>query len=146
MMYYAEFMPERLKNAGILEAIDWVMLELNLPEHVHVAIEFKRMALYSQASVMDQDYDPEEDDGWWFDIEISSRLKKDDVIRAIFHEMIHIKQMSTGRLQYINGQPYWLGKKMVGLDYNNRPWEIEAFDKENELLHKYTMYKQSKMV
>lgn len=137
MMYLTEFMPKRLQKAGIFEAIDWIMMELDLPENTHISIQFNsKLVIQDHASVIDLD-DDEEDGVQWYEIEINSKLPADLIIRSIFHEMIHIKQLSTGRLRYIKGVPHWLGKPHLDTPYNRQPWEIEAYDKEEIYLHRY---------
>lgn len=137
MMYCVEFMPKKLKQTDIFKAIDWVMLELELPDHIDISIEFKHLSNGEHAAVINEDYDSDEDDAWVFNIEVSKHLEKEDVVRSIFHEMIHIKQMSQGRFKCVNGCYYWLGKKVPELNYMDRPWEVEAFEYEEKLLDKY---------
>jgi hypothetical protein len=51
-------------------------------------------------------------------------------IKSLSHELIHLQQYSSGRLIVIgNGVVIWEGKEINVLDipYNDRPWEIEAF-------------------
>jgi hypothetical protein len=54
----------------------------------------------------------------------------DDVID---HEMVHIKQMKDGRLDYDDDNVYWEGKKYSRASMKegskNLPWEQEAYNK-----------------
>ena len=54
----------------------------------------------------------------------------DDVID---HEMVHIKQMKDGRLDYDDDNVYWEGKKYSRASMKegskNLPWEQEAYTK-----------------
>ena len=54
----------------------------------------------------------------------------DDVID---HEMVHIKQMKDGRLDYDDDNVYWEGKKYSRASMKegakNLPWEKEAYTK-----------------
>jgi hypothetical protein len=54
----------------------------------------------------------------------------DDVIN---HEMVHIKQMKDGRLDYDDDNVYWEGKKYSRASMKegakNLPWEKEAYTK-----------------
>lgn len=54
----------------------------------------------------------------------------DDVID---HEMVHIKQMKDGRLDYDDDNVYWEGKKYSRASMKegakNLPWEKEAYNK-----------------
>jgi hypothetical protein len=56
-------------------------------------------------------------------------------IEIISHEIIHISQYNTGQLSYENGELYWDGEfyDLENLDYDNRPWERDAFIRETDL-------------
>ena len=62
--------------------------------------------------------------------DIKDPKQKQDVID---HEMIHIKQIKDGRLDYDDDNVYWEGKKYSRSQMNegakNLPWEKEAYDK-----------------
>lgn len=63
---------------------------------------------------------------------------------VIFHEMVHLKQMVSGRLALSPKHDYaiWEGKRYDNsVRYFDRPWEKEAFIKQNELLK---LYRKSK--
>jgi predicted metallopeptidase len=56
--------------------------------------------------------------------------------KIISHELIHLEQYDSNRLRVIgNGVVIWEGKEMNVLDipYNDRPWEREAFKRQDEL-------------
>lgn len=57
-------------------------------------------------------------------INISSNVNEDRQIRALAHELTHLQQIVSGRLDYNNRK--WLGKSYVGVDYKIQPWESEA--------------------
>ncbi len=61
-----------------------------------------------------------------------------EAIDIISHEIIHISQYNTGQLSYENGVLYWEGKfyDLENLDYDNRPWERDAFSRESVLASK----------
>lgn len=139
MIYYTEFMPKRLQDAGVFKAIDWVMVRMDFPENVHVVLEWKRLSGYVHGTVLDQDYEPGDTERW-FEIELHNQLGKNNTLRAIFHEMAHIKQYCDGRLRYENGEPLWLGKPMPGLLYDQRPWELDAFEREEQLFQEYKVF------
>jgi len=137
MMYYAEFMPKRLREKGVFEAIDWVMVELDLPENLHVSIEWKTFDDGTHGEVWEEGYF-EEDDEIWFTIHLHRSLGKDNTIRAVFHEMVHIKQYTSGRLRHTPKTSYWVGKEIPPTTpYSQKPWEIEAYEQEVLLLKKF---------
>ena len=67
-------------------------------------------------------------------ITLNNKIKNpkqiDDVID---HEMVHIKQMKDGRLDYDDDNVYWEGKKYSRASMKegnkNLPWEKEAYNK-----------------
>lgn len=69
---------------------------------------------------------------------LDSSLKDEMLVQTIAHEMIHVKQIATGRLTCFvkDGEieNVWRGQKIV-TDYHLRPWEVEAFRRERELAY-----------
>ena len=56
--------------------------------------------------------------------------------KIISHELIHLEQYDSGRLRVIgSGVVIWEGKEIIVLDipYNERPWEKEAFRRQDDL-------------
>jgi hypothetical protein len=74
-----------------------------------------------------------------FEIEINPLIGSHDILETLAHEMVHIKQMATGKLQHktIRGKEvaFWNGKK-VKADYLDRPWEQQAWSQEVLLSNK----------
>jgi len=68
----------------------------------------------------------------------ANEMDRVDAIRVISHELIHINQYNTGQLIYEDGEITWNSEKydLSTLDYDYRPWEKEAFDKEEDLSNK----------
>lgn len=60
-----------------------------------------------------------------FIIELNRHLNNEDKLKTLAHEMVHVKQYSLG---YLNeSMTRWRGKKVSRhLEYENKPWEIEA--------------------
>jgi hypothetical protein len=61
------------------------------------------------------------------------KMTRDESVLVMSHEFLHIKQYDSQRLKLIKaGRVIWLGDTIdvVTMDYNSRPWEIEAFKKE----------------
>jgi hypothetical protein len=61
-----------------------------------------------------------------------------DIGITLAHELVHVKQMAKGTLKDgPNGSNYWAGKKYSkNTKYLDRPWEIEAFSKQELLLRR----------
>jgi hypothetical protein len=57
---------------------------------------------------------------------------------TLAHEMVHVKQMAKGILKSTkNGAHLWAGKRYhKNTEYLDRPWEIEAFSKQELILRR----------
>ena len=62
-----------------------------------------------------------------FEILIDPRLEGDDLITAVCHEMVHVKQYARGEIT----------AEAELLPYFDRPFEKEAYDMQEKLLAKY---------
>lgn len=63
-------------------------------------------------------------------IQLERSLKPIAMIRCLAHEMIHVNQWMTGKMEDINHrQKVRWGSKVYasGLAYSKHPWEIEAY-------------------
>ena len=57
-------------------------------------------------------------------------------LRALAHEMIHLDQLVRGdlKMDLKTGKAWWNGEEYDNsVAYNDRPWEKEAFNKQNEI-------------
>ena len=72
-----------------------------------------------------------------------------NILETIAHELVHLKQYATGQLskriwKSDNRVHYRWEKKDIGvqsdIEYKNRPYEIEAFEKQFPLVDKWTNY------
>lgn len=61
--------------------------------------------------------------------------KRFDAIQIIAHEIIHINQYNTKQLIFDGEMITWEGQPfgLNDLEYNDRPWEKDAFDKQGDL-------------
>lgn len=62
------------------------------------------------------------------EIALDSRLRPADIILTLTHEMIHVKQMATGKLSYRGTTPMWNGRDASHYSYANSPWEQQAYN------------------
>lgn len=62
-------------------------------------------------------------------------LDREEAIKVISHEIIHIEQYHSGRLDYYDNKIFWQNGEyeLDRMEYDDRPWEIEAFMREGEL-------------
>lgn len=67
-------------------------------------------------------------------------MDKEEAITVISHEIIHIQQYLNQDLIYEEDQLIWKGEEidLNSKEYERRPWEIEAFDREGDLASRVT--------
>jgi hypothetical protein len=70
---------------------------------------------------------------------VDSQLKLPQMLMTLAHEMVHAKQYIRGHYKAAmsrNGKHkrFWLGKQ-YSVAYHKRPWELEAFRREGELVN-----------
>lgn len=125
MIYYTTNPPKKLKTALFHGAVSFGIHYLDID--IDLNIEFQRLPQYQFGFC---DYDSDE-----VVLVISRRLSNKDIISALFHELVHIKQYCDGRLE--NGSPQkWNGVEHDG-DYENLPWELEAFELEEQMMKSF---------
>lgn len=82
-----------------------------------------------------------------FVIEVDSRLKGDDFITAITHEMVHVKQYARGETKDVNEfTKSWKGDEYIAMystvdEYMALPWEKEAYELQESLCSAYKLLK-----
>lgn len=122
MIYEIINPPKRLDTALFDRAVSFAVDYLNID--LDLVVEFQTLPK-GQCGVCD--YDDDETS-----VIISKRMGRDDIIRTLFHEMVHVKQYADGRLE--SGSPQrWLGST-YDCDYSELPWEIEAFELEEKMM------------
>lgn len=69
---------------------------------------------------------------------IKPKRKLKDIALTLAHEMVHVKQMAKGTLKTAtNGCQVWAGKQYSqDTAYLSRPWEIEAFSRQELILRR----------
>ena len=114
-----------LNELGVLHLKEWSRLDVELADDMWP---------------LDAEVDISED-GW--DIFISDKLCKSEIIRALAHECVHIKQYVKGELVEKETEFFWKGELYLydQENYEQMPWEEEAYRLENELVEKYERYK-----
>ena len=121
-MYYYVQGGNNKERQTISEALCFAKNYL-LPRHKNIEVDVKvTKKLYADADVI------EGDDDRHFVLRVRKGMKKEDLLTAIFHEFVHIKQAIRKEfpLFEINDIPYF-----------ERPWEIEAYDLQEKMLDKF---------
>ena len=77
-----------------------------------------------------------------FELDIKKGLPLKDILQTIAHEAVHIKQFAKGELKegYVpSTSSLWKGKLVneLKIDYEDYPWEKEAYETEGELFHSF---------
>lgn len=69
----------------------------------------------------------------WMDL-----LSRSESIDVLSHELIHLNQYKTKQLVVVGDKVVWQGDTLniSDIPYNERPWEIDAFNKGKELSNK----------
>lgn len=117
------------RNKKVMHAaMSYVINHLDIPDHVYVDIYFKSCS--SMGGCIDM-----EDDGeyHYFEMEINNKQSLEEMVTTLFHEMKHVEQIITGRLD----QTIWEGVSHKDTPYEDRPWEIEAYEFESRAILQY---------
>jgi hypothetical protein len=66
----------------------------------------------------------------------TGKMSKNEAIEVLSHEVIHMLQYRSGNLSYTNGNVTWMGEvlDLNSKEYEQRPWEVEAFQKQSQLI------------
>lgn len=130
----------RCKNKDVVQSLVInVLRELKVDDH-EALLEIRFVGMCDASSAAKEDTF-----GWSMadqeeaEIEIAKSFKGKKVsflmqMRTLVHELIHIKQFLT--LELCEQGIRWYGEDYDWADYDNQPWEIEAFGREDELFLK----------
>lgn len=122
MIYEIVNKPKKIETALLDRAVSFACDYLNID--ADFILQFESLKNYQCGFC---DYDEDE-----IVVTIAKRLALKDVVRTIFHELVHVKQYADGRLE--TGSPQiWMGEAIQG-DYETLPWEIEAFKLETKMM------------
>ena len=116
-MLYTIFNSSKTERVIIDEAMSFVVKFLTLPDNVDVQISVARE--YDTSGVIFCDFDGD----FIFEMEIVKGLPVDELALTIYHEMKHVEQVTTGRLDDLTFERVDHCDK----SYMERPWEVEAY-------------------
>lgn len=125
MIYEVSNHPKRLNAEVFDSAVSFACGYLGIEEEF--TIEFDTLDKHQCGYC---DYDDEE-----IVVTIARRLSQAEIIRTLFHELVHVKQYIDGRLENCVPQR-WMGIEMDE-EYEQRPWEIEAFALEEKMMDQF---------
>ena len=131
MIYEVENIPKKvpldLLDRAMAFASDFLELDVDLLVSFQ-SLKKHQCGFCDYSNDCDYDYDQDE-----VVITIAKRLSVHEIIVTLFHEMVHVKQYSEGRLEQIG---VWLGQK-YDCDYADLPWEIEAHETEQIMMEQF---------
>ena len=124
------------KQRNLIEDITWWFCDKYFSRFKYFNIEFDLTKIKGDVQ------------GWCMEvgkncshIEIDKRLKDDDFITCVLHELVHVKQQFKGHLKEYPAnsgiEKMWKGEIYLGIDYMNLPWEKEAYEQQEILLKEY---------
>ena len=109
------------KQRALIEDIAWWFCDKYFSKFKYYNIEFDLTKIEGKVQ------------GWC--MEIDKRLKGDDFITCVLHELVHVKQQFKGELKEMKGiEKMWKGEVHICIDYMNLPWEKEAYAMQETLL------------
>ena len=128
---FIEFRNTNKKRQRTIEDALWFAKSYLLPRHKidEIHIEPLKFDQYGLSNLNGDVYDL--DDRSYY-IRINRQLSVDDLIKTIFHEFVHIKQHIK---KEFGGDIFSISNEKVA--YEDRPYEIEAFRLEQEMLEEY---------
>lgn len=76
-----------------------------------------------------------------FEIFIDRSMSAKDFIKVVIHEMIHVKQYLlrelVDRKNKDSYKTYWKGVDHTSTEYENQPWELEAYELQEKMYPKF---------
>ena len=123
---YIEFRNTKKKRQRTIEDALWFAKSYLLPRHKIDEIDIESW------KNLPHDGDCYDVDDRSFIIRVNKDLSKKDLLATIFHEFVHIKQHIK---KEFGGDIFAISNEEVA--YEDRPYEIEAFELEKKLLEEY---------
>jgi len=120
----------------VSDAFDFAMREL-MPRKKNLDVEISLRKFDEDA------------DGWHLliekgehEVDLKKDLSTDDLVTALFHEMVHVRQYERGQLKDNGIVKSWEGEEYIYVfstvdEYMQFPWEEEAYRLQEELWNKW---------
>ena len=122
-MLYSVIGGTKKERAAVTEAL-WFAKKYWLPNHRKLAVDVEiTKHLDVDADCLEGDDDRE------YEIRVKRGLDYEDLITAIFHEFVHVKQ------DVLKEFPMFTPSE---IPYMDRPWEIEAYAEQEKMWKKFT--------
>lgn len=115
--------------------VSW-FIQKYLPRHkLEIEVSHRGMmreGFYGLCTVQDCDYRPRS-----FLIELHNKMNREFYIQTLLHELVHVRQHVRGELKDRGSKRLWKGVDHSATDYDDQPWEVEAYDLEVKLCKEY---------
>jgi hypothetical protein len=120
---------------------EYLLQSTRVFNNIHLTIEFEKFDRgsdeYGCCDYVEENCSPK-----FFHITLEKRLNKKELLLALAHEMVHVKQYAKGEMKDMRRPAHivkWLGEKyeINEIDYWEQPWEIEAYGREKGLYFKF---------
>lgn len=118
----------------------WFVKDELIPRHRKVSLTIHFIKNLKDKEGIHGDVLDEEDREYY--IRVDSSQARKEIISTILHEMVHVCQYVTGRMKQPCGNTIiYEGESYAwDMEYNDKPWEIEAHTFEKDLYAKFYKY------
>lgn len=121
-MLYSVIGGTKKEREAVTEAL-WFAKKYWLPKHRKLAVDVEiTKHLDVDADCLEGDDDRE------YEIRVKRGLDYEDLVTAIFHEFVHVKQDVLKQFPMFTPS---------NIPYMERPWEIEAYAEQEKMLKKF---------
>jgi|TARA_B110000483_G_C17725484_1_gene362602 hypothetical protein len=121
-MLYSVIGGTKKERETVTEAL-WFAKQYLLPRHRKLAVDVEiSPKLIAEADILEGDDERE------YEMRVRKGLSKEDLITAIFHEFVHIKQDVRKEFPMFES---------TDIPYFERPWEIEAYAMQEKMLESF---------
>lgn len=118
--------------------VNW-FISKHLPKHkLEIIVNHRGMlreGVYGWIGVVDCNWRPRT-----FEIEMHNQMNPDYYTQTLLHELWHVYQHVKGVLKDKHGKRYWRGIDHSQTDYEDQPWEVQAFQMESVLYDEYMQF------
>ena len=133
MLLSVNKVPKKLGTDTLNKVLDFAEKYLKLNTKLEIHIDFIRTKKFLGQ------YEGIDEHGETHYIDISEGESQEDIIRSIFHELVHVRQTDDGDLS-LDGNS-WKGflyrTKEMEVEYDHLPWEKEAAELEEKMWRIY---------
>ena len=129
MLLSVNKVPKKLGSDTLNKVLDFAEKYLKLNPKLDIHIDFIKTKKFLGQ------YEGIDEHGETHFIDINENESQEDIIRSIFHELVHVRQTDDGDLS-LDGNS-WKGflyrTKEMEVDYDHLPWEKEAAELEETM-------------